>query len=276
MSGGDKQDDDSEDIGFHLDSIGGAEFEAAIRDAEQDLQQPIEDWRRLDPVSAEEEIAGMEREEPLLTTDVEEAVVLKLTVRDSDGLMGDFSGSDALQAATPAEVPATAYAEEEGFVEIPRSGAETLSMAEEGEDWLAPMEREEPDSGPLRSGLTASEDAVLIGDFSGAEEMPHPEPANDVMMIEEFNADGGIPDPDAQLEEDPAFINENLADLSPNQDSLLADFGGSGMLEDLPDDDGGLGALGEMIFSSGSERTDLERPLQKVTERSELDFIFKD
>ncbi len=274
MSGGDKQDDKTGKVGFRLDSVGGSELEAALRDAEQDLQQPLDDWQVVSSDSAEAEIAAMEEEEPLLTADVEDAVVLKLTLQDSDALMSEFSGSDALQAATPADVPLTGYPDDEAFVDIPRSGAETVAIAEE--DWLAPIGRELPEERPANTGLTASEDAVLIGDFSGAEEMPQPAPANDVMLIDEFNADIGIRDPDAQLEEDPAFVNEELPDVPPEEDTLLADFGGAGMFDDLPEDDGGLGVLGEMIFSSGSDSSDLERTQQKVNDRSDADFIFKD
>ncbi|GAB5469641.1 MAG: hypothetical protein Kilf2KO_26710 [Rhodospirillales bacterium] len=233
--------------GFDLEGASGAAFEEALRRAEADLERPLEQLIPQAEIIDDDPIEqAVEGDAPRLEEDSSAPVVLQLTVRESDGLIGEFSGAGDLQASTPSESLTVEAGEGSPFRAIARSGAEETSEAYE--DWLTPVTPETPAPPPEQGGLTAQDSAVLLGDFSGAESVPPAPPPEPL-----------------------AFENDGLPSLTAAEEGgLLSEFSGAeGFREGLEGHDD----LDELIFSADPRAAD--EGLPRVTERTEPEFLFK-
>lgn len=242
---------------FDLKGAGGEDFEQALRRAEESLEAPVPSLVRYDSESGEaldDVVVGSVNELAGEIEEVEEAettVHLQLTLREETALVGEFSGAEALRAATPAEDLGDGDEPVEAFQEIPRSGADVA--AEESDDWLEPLDPEDWSANAPVGGLTGDPGAGLLGDFSGAEAMP-PEPE----------------------EEEEAFVNDGLPSLTAAEGDLLSEFSGAELYgEDAEEEPParGMSAIDQVIFSSDPRAS--EPTVPRVTGRTEPEFIFK-
>jgi len=236
--------DDSEDAGFELEGMSGSAFEAALQEAERALSGPLPKLRLVANEPDEDDDPVDDTQDALAAED-DDSVALSLTLAEG-ALVGEFSGADGLQAATPAELPADS---EDGFQEIPRSGSEAI----EGDpgDWLEP---EESSAWREAGGLTGQAEAVLLSDFSGAEDMPQA-PALDEPEEEGFEHEDLLS----------VTAGDTIAEPTPLPETED--------LEALDEDDAQMTALAELIFSADPRAAKEELP--RVTARTEPEFSFK-
>lgn len=241
-------DQDGKKIGkvpvFQLQATSGQDFEKALRRAEDVLQAPVPTLRRFDEEEPDEaEVVP----EPELSPE-DDTVHLQLTLQEGASLVSEFSGAQALRAATPVEA---LEGDTPAFQEVPRSGSE--KAVETYHDWLAPMDPEDWSADAPVGGLTGDPAAPLLSDFSGADTMP------------------AMPE-----DEPPAFVNDGLPSLTAAEGNLLSEFSGSNLLREAASKDqpiGGMSALDQVIFSSDPRA--VEPDLPKVTGRTEPEFLFK-
>ncbi len=240
---------------FDLTGAGGEDFEKALRRAEEGLEAPVPSLVRYDAESGEAldvVVSGAELAEEIQEIEeVETTVQLQLTLREETALVEEFSGVEALRAATPAEVSGEVDETAEAFQEIPRSGADAVT--EESDDWLEPLDPEDWSANAPVGGLTGDPAGGLLADFSGAETMP--------------------PEPD---EEEEAFVNDGLPSLTAAEGDLLSEFSGAELYgEDAGEEPParGMSALDQVIFSSDPRASEPSVP--RVTGRTEPEFIFK-
>ncbi len=243
-------DEDGKQLGkvpvFRLRATSGKDFEKAYRRAEDGLQAPLPTFRRFEEEEAVE--AEVVPEAEAISDEAADTVQLQLTLQEGAALVSEFSGAQAIRAATPAEA-----LEEEttAFREVLRSGVER--PAETYQDWLAPVDAEDWSADAPVGGLTGDPAAPLLSDFSGADTMPQ------------------LPE-----REDPVFVNDGLPSLTAAEGRLLSEFSGSNLFGENEDEKqtvGGMSALDDVIFSSDPRQNEPELP--RVTGRTEPEFLFK-